>query len=751
MEERQFNRPIVAEEERQPIILLSFFRKKYRCLFLFTLIAVLLVSSSGQWLLPAWRFPLMQCIDGWKSTDDILQAEEAIEPQLAALFCYQVEKLISQELLLDGDGDGEGQYKRPIFETQTSLDKRNTEVEDLFKGIKVFNLSVLKLSELFDGSDSFNSLLHEINLNGSFDRGNPLSLVLVDDLLDPRISNLSIEADFIVIKVVGEKVWVTPKLDVTNSFAFNQLQAQLLDNQPVRKWLTKKWPERCHCYPFKVRNSLTVGQCNQLKGLLLKQLSAKTPHLIVYDIDTSVSEYHNVVHCWKPQGCLSGQVCAPIKLESCIGEYAKDGGSRSVSAEQTLAKLKPFISSITGVITHLELFDSDSEIKIYRTSFFKLLPQQTPEAIDQNSFVQICLGKGVSPTQSQASAVCEAIERANAQFRGNEPLLKSRPDDLSLRYVPFQSLTPYSERQYQRFNDSNDPESKRTQAVKPYSNEEIYWFKTWSLTNEEHVYIPFTCCFTNIEIDNEHTDQLAFADEKFGRWHSNGASAGNTREEAILQGLCELIERDAVSIWWYNRVIRPAFDLDKIPSELLRPITNTLSVHYEFWVLDVTNDIGVPVMVAVGQHKQHKGFIFGFGCHLKPELAALRALTELCQLIPVRNQKGAPFDFDAVEDGAYLFPYPECKAVKPCLLHSGDMKDDILSIVVQLQNLNYETLVLDYSREPIPLCTVKVFVPGLCHIWPQLANERLYQVPVALRWQEELKDESSICQQGFYV
>jgi hypothetical protein len=42
------------------------------------------------------------------------------------------------------------------------------------------------------------------------------------------------------------------------------------------------------------------------------------------------------------------------------------------------------------------------------------------------------------------------------------------------------------------------------------------------------------------------------------RWGcSNGNAAGNTLEEAILQGFFELVERDAMALWWYNRLRKP--------------------------------------------------------------------------------------------------------------------------------------------------------------------------------------------------
>ena len=136
-------------------------------------------------------------------------------------------------------------------------------------------------------------------------------------------------------------------------------------------------------------------------------------------------------------------------------------------------------------------------------------------------------------------------------------------------------------------------------------------------------------------------------------------------------------------------------------------------------------------------------------------MAAQCALIELCQLIRIRNQSDASFDFDAIEEGDYLYADNSVKA-HPYALANGDesdqdIKENILSIVVLLKTKGYETLALDYSRGHIPLNTAKVFVPGLCHIWPQLANERIYNVPVSLGWLEEANTEATINPQGLYI
>lgn len=307
---------------------------------------------------------------------------------------------------------------------------------------------------------------------------------------------------------------------------------------------------------------------------------------------------------------------------------------------------------------------------------------------------------------------------------------------------------PYSEQQYQCFNDSSHPDFRLKEAVKPYDDSAIHWLPCWSLTHNESIYLPLSLCFGNTPFD----------DEQFGRWHSNGCAAGNTLEEAILQALFELIERDATGIWWYNQVTCPLFDLSRLDQEHLDKLTQTLAPTdvseaqaHDFWVLDVTNDIGIPVMVAIGKNKSTGGWVMGFGCHLIPELAAQRALTELCQLMPIRNQDSASFDFEAIVEGAYLYGDSDKKTLPYLITDSEDIKQDIFNIVTALDTLGFETVALDYSRSHIPLNTAKVFVPGLSHIWPQLANQRLYQLPVQLGWLKQAKSPATINQQSLTV
>ena len=119
---------------------------------------------------------------------------------------------------------------------------------------------------------------------------------------------------------------------------------------------------------------------------------------------------------------------------------------------------------------------------------------------------------------------------------------------------------------------------------------------------------------------------------------SNGCAAGNTLEEAIVQGFLELVERDAYAVWWYNRLQRPELELGAFDDAYIRDLKRELAATgRRVWVLDITNDLAVPSFVALA-HWMDGGqeFVeFGSGSHFDGRIALLRALTELNQFLSI--------------------------------------------------------------------------------------------------------------------
>jgi ribosomal protein S12 methylthiotransferase accessory factor len=87
------------------------------------------------------------------------------------------------------------------------------------------------------------------------------------------------------------------------------------------------------------------------------------------------------------------------------------------------------------------------------------------------------------------------------------------------------------------------------------------------------------------------------------RADSNGNAAGSSLEDAILQGILELIERDTVALWWYNRTPMPGVDLSAFGDPWVEEMTARYAgVARELWALDIISDFGVPVVVAEYRH-----------------------------------------------------------------------------------------------------------------------------------------------------
>jgi len=240
------------------------------------------------------------------------------------------------------------------------------------------------------------------------------------------------------------------------------------------------------------------------------------------------------------------------------------------------------------------------------------------------------------------------------------------------------------------------------------------------------------------------------------RADSNGNAAGTSLEDAALQGFLELVERDSVALWWYNRAPRPAVDLASFDEVYFQAYTAYYAQRgREVWVLDLTSDLTIPVFAAVSRRTAPAGeaLVFGFGAHLDPTIGILRALTEMTQSLgyfDAWETPGAPPDMEAdlreamqwwreatLAQHSYLAPTPQVP-VRTARQYpqqwSEDLRQDVETCVALAARQGLETLVLEQTRPDIGLPVVKVIVPGLRHFWRRLAPGRLYNVPVRLGW-----------------
>jgi oxazoline/thiazoline synthase len=223
------------------------------------------------------------------------------------------------------------------------------------------------------------------------------------------------------------------------------------------------------------------------------------------------------------------------------------------------------------------------------------------------------------------------------------------------------------------------------------------------------------------------------------------------------------VERDSVALWWYNRVSRPAFDLDSFADPWFDEFREVYAgLNRDVWVLDLTADLGIPVAAAVSRRvdKPAEDVLMAFGAHLDPRLAVQRALAEMNQFLPAvidvkADGTGYAFPdevqqewwrFAKLADHGYLAPRgaPRSHAGTHPDLSGEDLLDDIRLVRHIVESRGMEVLVLDQTRPDIELPVYKVMVPGLRHFWARFGPGRLYDVPVEVGWLDEPTPEDDL-------
>ncbi|NES05014.1 MAG: TOMM precursor leader peptide-binding protein, partial [Okeania sp. SIO2F4] len=453
----------------------------------------------------------------------------------------------------------------------------------------------------------------------------------------------------------------------------------------------------------------------------------------------------------------------PLLLGSRKKKFTADGGHRYCVPEETLRKNKHHISSITGIIRELQkvsLADANDLVHTYvaKHHFTTMFDDLDDLRINIGGR---SVGKGKTDLQAKVSALGEAIERYSSVFQGDEPRERGNYGKFGDRAIHPNTCMNYSQEQYntrEEWNTSH-PNSKFQKVPEPFDEEEERdWTPVWSLTDGEFKYLPTAYCYPGYPKPPQ-------AD----CWsNSNGSAAGNTIEEAILQGFMELVERDCVALWWYNRIKRPEVNLDSFDETYFSALKNYYQkLNRDLWVIDITNDFNIPTFAAISRRidrqEKEEDIIYGFAAHFDSKLAIGRALTEVNQNlsnVQAANADGSTrypiySDFFALEwwktatleNQPYLVP-DESMAPKVWDDYPQEWSDDLLEDITICQQLvekkGMEMLVLDQTRPDIGLKVVKVIVPGMRHFWRRFGAGRLYEIPVQLGWLKEPLPEKQL-------
>jgi ribosomal protein S12 methylthiotransferase accessory factor len=251
------------------------------------------------------------------------------------------------------------------------------------------------------------------------------------------------------------------------------------------------------------------------------------------------------------------------------------------------------------------------------------------------------------------------------------------------------------------------------------------WTMGWDILNQEDVPVPWWMVHMG-------PDPLRGRDLHTFQVTSNGLASGNDLLEAINAALFEVIERDAVTChrlaWNQLKKSPPVVELSTIESELVRELMDRLAKAGVGLVLfDCTVDTGVPVYMAYvyDLRVRQLGVYRGYGAHLDPEVAMIRAITEAVQgrVIYIAGSRDDVFRHNYLRlkhpNDSLLIPAME--ALTPTVDARARLSEatptfegDTQAALLKLKDAGLrQVIVVDLSVPGLPIRVVKVIVPGL--------------------------------------
>jgi ribosomal protein S12 methylthiotransferase accessory factor len=591
----------------------------------------------------------------------------------------------------------------------------------------------------------------------------PADVVLTDSYWRGELETCNAEAlsggrPWLLIKPCGRQVWIGPLFRPGKTGCWECLAQRLRANSPVATYLQARNGRAAAVVQDRAGTPATLHVAWGLAAnavatwCVCGELSELEGKLQTLDVPSWRLQTHTLVRLPYCPACGrrdngEARPFRPPVLENRKKTFTSDGGHRVVPPEETLARFGHHVSPITGAVSLLERAapDGDGILHVY-VAGGNVARQHRDLARLRSDLRSMNAGKGISDVQARASGLCEGLERHSGIFRGDEPRRRACMRELGGAAIPLGDCLLFSDHQYRERNARNAAASHFSFIPVPFDPEaDIEWSPVWSLTRQEVRYLPTAFCYYDYPQPDERTYCLAC---------SNGNAAGNTLEEAVLQGSLELVERDSVALWWYNRVRRPGVELDSFGESYLGRLQGFLREHgREFWVLDLTADLGIPVFVSICRRTDGspEQIVPGFGAHLDPRVALLRAVTEMNQMLasPLLDSAGKEFGDQAADPETAHWLTTATVANQPYLLPADgptltaalyrydcadDVREDVRACQARIERAGMEMLILDQTRPEIGLPVAKVIVPGLRHFWPRLAPGRLYDVPVRLGW-----------------
>jgi ribosomal protein S12 methylthiotransferase accessory factor len=231
----------------------------------------------------------------------------------------------------------------------------------------------------------------------------------------------------------------------------------------------------------------------------------------------------------------------------------------------------------------------------------------------------------------------------------------------------------------------------------------MQWVWGTNISRGEDVLIPFSWFFAINEF--------------------NGPSAGNTLEEAAIQGICEIVERHVCSLVNNQKLITPRIDTTSIGDAVARELLHKFDAHgIELYLNDFSLDTGICTVGALAIDRstfpEKSEIVYTAGTTPSPEKALIRAITEVAQLAGDFNTgsnyvaSGLPKPL-AMAEVEYLTDATESVTIDMMVnLADNNIRAEIDNCIDALKKIGMDIIMIDVTHPDLQIPALYTIVPG---------------------------------------
>jgi ribosomal protein S12 methylthiotransferase accessory factor len=305
------------------------------------------------------------------------------------------------------------------------------------------------------------------------------------------------------------------------------------------------------------------------------------------------------------------------------------------------------------------------------------------------------MGKGATPEQAEASAVMELAERFSffSFYNNSDNFIIEPHKNIQKTALPFEMIA----------KSVHDGSDEALQAQKIFEEIPLKWTWGFNLTKETPVLVPFDWFYAINEF--------------------NGTSAGNCVEEALCQGICEIVERHVCSIISQGRCrtpsIKPETASDQMVVDMLKKYENA---GIRLFFSDFSLDMGIPTVGVLAYDPatfpEKSEIVWTAGTTPNPEKALSRALTETAQLAGDFNTasnyvaSGLP-KFSSIAEADFITrPEIERNISQLPDISNPNIKIEVENCLQALRNKNMDVIAVETTHPLLDIPAFYTIIPG---------------------------------------